>query len=142
MSYWDGNRWSDAETNTKSTRSRRANWAATAVMVIGAAALLVPFAASSAASRRPSHPPCTIGASSVAVGETYLLGVSGLPTGLAINLWVTDSTGTTVTPIGSTSDGTFNFQESSKVAGITSYAFTGPTKQKTTTYSTCSVTAS
>jgi hypothetical protein len=110
-------------------------------MVIGAAALLLPLAASSAASRRHSDPPCAISAASVSVGETYWVSASGLPTGVAINLWVTDSTGTTGSPLGSTGDGTFNMQESSSVTGTTTYAFSGPTKKNTVVYSTCSVEA-
>jgi hypothetical protein len=146
MSFWDGTKWSDAESAPstiapKSTGSRRANWAATAVMVIGAMALILPLAATSAASHRYSDPPCTISASSVGVGETYWVSVAGLPTGIAINLWVTDSTGTTGSPLGSTGDGTFSMQESSNVSGTTTYAFSGPTKRNSVVYSTCSVDA-
>ena len=141
MSYWDGYRWA-AETTTPTPQPRRANRAATAVMLIGALALLVPLASISAASRRHSDPPCTVSASSVAVGETYWLSASGLPTGIAINLWVNDATGTSGSPLGSTTDGTFRMQESSRVAGTTTYAFSGPTKQNSTfVYSTCSVEA-
>src|SRR5205814_5272991 len=108
------------------------------------------IAASGALAAKPSggghrsDPPCTITPSSVAVGQGYIVSVSELPTGTAINLWITDPTGATIgSPLGSTPDGSFNLNESSGAAGNWTYAFSGPTKQQNTTvYATCSVTAS
>lgn len=96
-----------------------------------------------AASHR-ADPPCSISPGLVAVGQTYVVSVSGLPTGSAVNLWVTSPDGTTTgSPLGSTPDGTFNLNESSSSAGTWSYAFSGPTKTNNTLiYATCSVTAS
>jgi hypothetical protein len=55
MSYWDGTHWvADTTAPAPSTTSRRASWAATAVMILGLAALVVPFAATSAAARGTS----------------------------------------------------------------------------------------
>jgi hypothetical protein len=145
MAFWDGTRWIAEETAPSApiAKSPRSNWATMAVMAVSIVALVVPLATASAGSRKHSDPPCEISASSVAVGETYWVSASGLPTGLAINLWITDSTGTTGSPLGSTTDGTFHMQESSKVAGTTTYAFSGPTKVHSTfVYSTCSVEAS
>ena len=90
-----------------------------------------------------NDPPCVISPSAVVVGQVYVVSVSGLPTGTAINLWVTDPNGsTTGSPLGSTPDGSFNLDESSSSAGMWTYAFSGPTKQQNTTvYATCSVSA-
>ena len=92
-----------------------------------------------------SDPSCSVSSTSVAVGDWYVVSASGLPTGVAINLWVTDGNGnTTGSPLGSTPDGTFNLNESSSSAGQWSYTFSGPTKNNpatTSVYATCSVSA-
>lgn len=107
---------------------------------IAALSLGIPGAA---AAGRHQDPPCSISPNPAAVGATYLVSVSGLPTGTAINLWITAPDGTkTGSPLGSTPDGTFNLNESSSHAGQWTYAFSGPVKQNTVVYSTCSVTAS
>ena len=91
MSFWDGDRWSDAELSPTSGRSRRANWAATAIMIIGAAALLLPLAASSAASPK-SAPNLTTGCSAVCVvgGSLTVRGTGFTPSsgGQQVILWV------------------------------------------------------
>ena len=90
-----------------------------------------------------ADPLCSITPSSAAVGQIYVVGASGLPTGTAINLWVTDPSGaTTGSPLGSTPDGTFGMNESSASAGLWTYAFSGPVKQHTDVYASCSVAAS
>jgi hypothetical protein len=144
MSFWNGTDW-DAVEEVPSPRgkSRMAHWISGARLVLALGALLIPLGSAAAASHRYSDPPCTISASSAAVGETYVVSIAGLPTGIAINLWITDATGTTGSPLGSTGDGTFNLNESSKVAGVTTYTFSGPTKVRNTViYSSCSVVAS
>jgi hypothetical protein len=92
-----------------------------------------------------SDPSCSVDPNSVAVGDTYVLSASGLPTGVAINLWVTDPNGNTSgSPLGSTPDGTFAMNESSSSAGPWTYTFSGPTKNNpdtTATYASCSVVA-
>jgi hypothetical protein len=86
---------------------------------------------------------CSVSPGSVAVGVSYVVSASGLPTETAINLWVTDPAGNTVgRPLGSTPDGSFNLNEASSSSGTWTYAFSGPTKQNTTVYASCSVTAS
>jgi hypothetical protein len=51
MSYWDGTRWAEEEGSaTLPTSPRRANWAATLVMVLGLAALIIPLGATFARS--------------------------------------------------------------------------------------------
>jgi hypothetical protein len=117
------------------------------VAVIGTvAAVLLVAPALAAKGGHAADPPCTISPSPAAVGQVYVVSVSGLPTGTAINLWVTDPNGnTTGSPLGSTPDGTFNLNESSSSAGQWTYTFSGPTKNNanaTTVYSTCSVDAS
>ncbi len=88
-------------------------------------------------------PVCTISPNPAAVGATYVVSASGIPTGTAINLWVTDPSGaTTGSPLGSTPDGTFGMNESSASAGLWTYAFSGPVKQHTDVYASCSVAAS
>jgi hypothetical protein len=94
---------------------------------------------------RKADPPCTISPSPAAVGQNYVLSVSGLPTGTPINLWVTDPSGhMSGSPLGSTGDGTFTMFESSSSAGTWTYAFAGATKNNwdaTPIYATCSVDA-
>jgi hypothetical protein len=94
---------------------------------------------------RQSDPPCTINPSPVAVGETYVVTVSSLPTDTAINLWVTDPSGNIVgSPLGSAPTGGFNLNESSSFAGTWTYTFSGPTKNNpntTAVYASCSVDA-
>jgi hypothetical protein len=96
MSFWDGTKWSDAESAPstiapKSTGSRRANWAATAVMVIGAMALILPLAGTSAASPKsaPSlsvgcHTSCVVGGSLTVRGAGFTPSVGGQQ----VMLWV------------------------------------------------------
>jgi hypothetical protein len=112
----------------------------TGLAVLMAAALVVAISGPAGAARKNVDPPCSINPNPAAVGQTYVVSVSGLPTGTAINLWVTDPNGnTTGSPLGSTPDGTFNLNESSSFAGNWTYAFSGPVKQNTVVYSTCSV---
>ncbi len=68
---------------------------------------------------------------------------TGLPTMSAVNLWVTDPSGsTTGSPLGSTPDGTFALNESSSSAGTWTYMFSGPTKNNgMQIYASCSVDA-
>jgi hypothetical protein len=89
---------------------------------------------------------CTVNPSPAAIGQTYVVTASGLPTGTAVNLWVTDPSGNTSgSPLGSTPDGTFTLNESSSSGGTWTYTFSGPTKNNTGTtavYASCSVSAS
>ena len=95
-----------------------------------------------AATHQKSDPPCVINPSPAPVGSPYTVSASGLPTGTAINLWVTTPAGVTSgSPLGSTPDGTFNLQESSSSAGTWTYVFTGPTGHNMQTYATCSISA-
>jgi hypothetical protein len=138
MSYWNGTHWVEPAAIKADPPGRRPG-RATAALLIGALALVLPLASTVASSHRASAGDCVVSTSSAAVGETYWLGVSGLPTGIAINLWTTDATGTSGSPLGSTTDGTFHFQVSSAVGGTVTYTFSGPTKKTTTAYSSCSV---
>ena len=89
-----------------------------------------------------TDPPCTISPNPAVVGSTYVVSASGLPTGSAINLWISAPNGTTTgSPLGSTPDGTFNLNESSGYAGTWTYKFTGPTGHNMQTYATCSINA-
>ena len=95
-----------------------------------------------AASHKRIDPPCTINTYSPAVGATYVVSATGIPTDTAINLWITDPGGnTTGSPLGSTPDGTFNLNESSSSAGPWTYAFSGPVKNHMDVYAVCSVVA-
>ena len=89
-----------------------------------------------------SDPPCTVNPSPAAVGSTYVVSASGLPSLSAVNLWITAPNGTTTgSPLGSTPDGTFNLNESSSSSGTWTYTFSGPTGHNMQTYATCSVNA-
>ena len=91
---------------------------------------------------RKGDPGCSISPAESPVGATYVVTSWGLPTGTAINLWVTGPDGTTNgSPLGSTPDGTFNLDESSDAAGVWTFVFSGPVKQHTVVYATCSVEA-
>lgn len=115
-----------------------------AVLALALAALVVSSVALAAKPKK--DPPCTINPSPVAVGQNYVVSVSGLPAGVPINLWVTDPNGqTSGSPLGSTGDGTFGLNESSSFPGSWKYSFSGATKNNpntTVTYSSCSVEAS
>jgi hypothetical protein len=91
MSYWDGSRWTDESTRAKTTGARRANWAATAVMAIGALALLLPLTAASAASPKNAPTvatgcgaPCLVGSSLTVTGA----GFTPSSLGQQVILWV------------------------------------------------------
>jgi hypothetical protein len=113
-----------------------------ALVLLSTAVLVVGMAGVGQAKRR-GDPPCTISPNPAAVGQTYVVSASGIPTGTAINLWVTDPSGnTTGSPLGGTPDGTFNLNESSSSAGTWTYAFSGPVRNNNTTvYESCSVEA-
>ena len=88
-----------------------------------------------------ADPTCTASPNPSAVNATYVVSASGLPVLSAINLIVKYGNGTvTVSPLGSTPDGTFNLNESSSVAGTTTYQFTGLIRNNNTKiYATCAV---
>ncbi|SRR6266566_4469548 len=141
MSFWDGTRWVAADPATEPTSSRLARWAATAVMVIGLVALMLPLGAIASATNK-SDPGCRVSPAAVGVNEGYTVSAWGLPTRTVFNLWVTENGVTTGSPLGGALDGTFTLTKSSSVAGTTTYAFSGPTKRHMTVYATCSVNAS
>jgi hypothetical protein len=69
------------------------------------------------AGKPKTDPPCSISPSPAAVGETYVVSVSGLPTGVPINLWITDPSGSTSGyPLASTGDGSFALSEGRKLS--------------------------
>jgi hypothetical protein len=108
-------------------------------MIVGLAAIVAPLQIIVAA--RPTSSGCAVNPASADVGEVYVVSAWGIPTGTAVNLWVTDDGVTTGSPLGSTPDGTFNLDEWSATAGVTTYTFSGPTKKHMTIYGTCSVSA-
>jgi len=97
MSFWDGTRWVDEQdasrqTGSRRERSRRTDWLATAIMILGLVALLVPFVGTSAASRRHA-PTLTIscGASTCNVGGSLTISGAGYTPsagGQQVFLWV------------------------------------------------------
>lgn len=85
---------------------------------------------------------CSISPDSATVGATYVLSAIGLPALSPINLFVTDPRGNvTGRPLGETPDGTYAMNESSALAGTTTYQFTGLVRNNTQIYATCSVVA-
>jgi hypothetical protein len=101
-----------------------------------------PVGASDVLAARGGGASCSVSPTSVAVGASYMVTATGLPTGRSINLWVTAPSGvTTGAPLGGTTDGTLSVLRSSSSAGAWTYAFSGPTKNHLTVYATCSVDA-
>jgi hypothetical protein len=142
MSFWNGTHWVEETPAPPAPRpSRAANWAATAAMTIGLAAILAPLQLIAAASHHSNNSGCAVSTASADVGEVYVVSAWGIPTGTAVNLWVTENGVTTGSPLGSTPDGTFALNEWSTTPGVTTYAFSGPTKNHMTVYGTCSVSA-
>jgi hypothetical protein len=142
MSFWNGTHWvSENPTPGPRRESHGANWLATVLMAIGLAALMAPMSFIAAASHHATASGCSVSPSSADVGETYMVSAWGIPTGTAVNLWVTEDGVTTGSPLGSTPDGNFNMNESSQTAGVTTYTFSGPTKRHMAVYGTCSVSA-
>jgi hypothetical protein len=141
MSFWNGSRWVPKKMAPPAPRpSRTANWTATIAMLIGLGVIAAPLGMMAAASRHTDNSGCAISTSAADVGEAYVVSAWGIPTGTAVNIWVTDPNDTTVgRPLGSTPDGTFNLKESSDSAGTWTYAFSGPTKKHMTWYGTCAV---
>jgi len=84
----------------------------------------------------------TITPNPASVGQTFVVSVTGLPVGSAVNLFVTAPDGTVSgSPLGSTPDGTFALDESAPSAGDWTYTFTGPTKRhNTVVYASATVT--
>jgi hypothetical protein len=127
MSYWDGSRWIDEGKPRSATTSRRANWAATAVMLLGLVALVVPFSAISAASHRKGDPPCTTTPSTATVDSSVTLSATGLPTVDPVWLIVQPPSG-----VGSVSEaivdqstGTWSGSEFVNQAGTWTFTFSG-----------------
>ena len=138
MSFWNGQRWV-AEARPHPESSSVATWLATALLILGLAAILAPTALVGAA--RPTSAGCTVSTSSAPVGAPYVVSAWGLPTNSAVNIWVTEGGVTTGRPLGGTADGTFNLNQASSQVGVTTYAFSGPTKPKMKVYASCSVNA-
>jgi hypothetical protein len=140
MTFWNGSHWVD-ETPTPTKPSRLHNWAATSLMVLALGAVALPLQLVAAASHHSSTSGCAVDPLSADVGETYVVSAWGIPTGIAVNLWVTENGVTAGSPLGSTPDGAFNLNEVSSTPGVTTYTFSGPTKKNMTVYGTCSVSA-
>jgi hypothetical protein len=91
MSYWDGSRWVDADARPVRTSSRRTDWAATAVMLVGIVALMLPFATTFAGNRK-SAPTLTVACNtSCEVGGSLTVRGSGFTPssgGQQVILWV------------------------------------------------------
>ena len=85
MSYWNGSVWVEPTAQPSATRreSRTANWAATALMLLIVALLIVPFTTAFAASRK-SSPSLSVGCGSgclaaitLSVGSTLMVHGAG-----------------------------------------------------------------
>jgi hypothetical protein len=108
-------------------------------MILGLAAIMAPLQVILAA--RPHSSGCAVNPAIADVGETYVVSAWGLSTRTAINLWVTENGVTKGEPLGGTTDGTFTLDRTSQTAGVTTYAFSGPTGNNMKIYGTCSVSA-
>lgn len=72
MSYWDGTRWiADKAAPTAPRPSRATNWAATAVMVFGLAAVIAPLQLIAAASHKHYSGTLTAAPNTVHAGDTF-----------------------------------------------------------------------
>ena len=113
------------------------------VVLVSIATAVIASTAAYAARPSKRDPSCSVSPNSAGVGQTYVVSAWGLPTGIAVNVWVTDPGGNTSgSPLGSTGDGTFALNESSGSAGTWKYTFSGPTKNNpatTAVYASCSV---
>src|SRR6266550_1410684 len=108
MSYWKGTHWVDDESTPASRpQSRSTNWIATLLMILGLVVLMAPMSFIAAASHHGASSGCRVDPGSADVGETYVVSAWGIPTGTAINLWVSADGVTTGSPLGGTPDGTF-----------------------------------
>jgi hypothetical protein len=142
MSFWNGTRWVDETHQSPAPKpSRLANWAGTGLMILALGAIAVPLQFAAAASHHAGTSGCSVNPLSADIGETYVVSAWGIPTGIAVNLWITEAGVTTGSPLGSTPDGTFNLNEVSSTAGVTTYTFSGPTKKNMTVYGSCTVSA-
>ena len=142
MSFWNGTRWIADEPAREGPRrkKRAADWIATILMVALVPALLIVMASAALGAKPDSG--CAVSTATAGVGETYVVSAWGLPTNGAINLWVTADGVTTGTPLGGSPDGTFNLNEWSTSPGVTTYAFSGPTRPNNMkVYAECSVSA-
>jgi hypothetical protein len=143
MSFWDGTHWVDEKAATPVRRpSRLTNWAATAVMMIGIAAIATPLQFTAAASRHRSDPPCTITPSPAAVGSAVTLSATGLPTVDPVWLIVQPPSGgaTVSEAYVDQATGTWSGTEFVTEAGTWTYTFDGLlVNRKYGTVSACSV---
>jgi hypothetical protein len=95
MSEWDGTRWLEPESVAPRASNRRASWAATIVMLLGLALLVVPFVGTAAATHK-SSPSLSVGCSGCAtstmtVGSTLMVRGAGFTPssgGQAVILWI------------------------------------------------------
>jgi hypothetical protein len=72
MSYWDGTRWiADKTAPTAPRPSRAANWAATAVMIIGLAAVIAPLQLIAAAAHKQYGGTLTATPSTLKAGDAF-----------------------------------------------------------------------
>jgi hypothetical protein len=144
MTFWNGSHWVDETPASSSPTkpSRLHNWAVTGLMVLSLTAIALPLHLVAAASHHSGNSGCAVNPANADVGEVYVVSAWGIPAGAAVNIWVTDPNNVTVgRPLGTTLDGTFALNESSAFAGPWTYAFSGPVKNHTTMYGTCSVDA-
>jgi hypothetical protein len=112
------------------------------VMATTTAMLWTATATGVQAAGHKSDPSCSVSPSAVTVGQSYTVTAVGLPTNTPLNLFITDLAGTNAVPLGSSATGSYSLKESSPVAGMTTYKFTGVVKSNMTVYATCSVSVS
>ena len=109
------------------------------VLALAAAAMLWTGVATGAqAASHKSDPSCSISPNPAAVGQTYVVSATGLPTDTTLNLWMTAPSGAmTGTPLGTVASGAISLSTSSPSAGTWTYQITGTNVQKV--YAGCSV---
>jgi hypothetical protein len=114
--------------------------AATTGVLLAVTAAIAQAGPNHAGGPHRASPACSISPNPATVGATYILSAVGLPAMSPINLFVIDPLGNvTGSPLGETPDGTYAMNESSALAGTTTYEFTGLVRNNTQIYATCSV---
>ena len=91
MTYWNGSSWTEEEPHAAPPKPTAARWAATLVMVLGLAALLLPLQGAAASARRTSpHLTVACGSACTVGGDLTVRGTGFTPSagGQQVILWI------------------------------------------------------
>lgn len=142
MAFWNGTRWVRDVRSQMTARSDITNRAATALMVFGLVALIIPLQLIAAAPHHRSDPPCTVGPSPATAFSSVTVSATGLPTVNPVWLIVQTPAGSSTVSqvLVDQSTATWSGTEVVGHAGTWTYLFSGMlTNHKYGTVSSCSV---